>query len=109
MSSLAVATITSTDSGGTGTCNTPPTPLGRPLGGVSKVYAGKTACVANGDSFRAVSGTTPKGDPCQSTRTLKSLSKVKIGKKSIGRKNDVLNPSNNIRIAKASEAKVFAG
>lgn len=111
MAGKPVADITSTDSGGKGSCNTPPLVLGRPSvggGGVVKVYAGKKLVVKNTDSFRPAPGTTPKGDPCQSPRTLKAQSTVKIGKQSIGKQGDVLNSSTNITIAKASEARVFA-
>jgi hypothetical protein len=110
MAGKPVADITSTDSGGKGSCNTPPLVLGKPStgGGVVKVYAGKKLVVKNTDSFKPAPGTTPKGDPCQSTRTLKAVSTVKIGKQSIGKKGDVLNSSTNIIIAKASEARVFA-
>lgn len=110
MAGKPVADITSTDSGGKGSCNTPPLVLGRPssAGTIPKVYAGKKLMVKNGDSFRPAPGTTPKGDPCQSPRTLKAVSTVRIGRKAVGKQGDVLNSSTNITIAKASEARVFA-
>lgn len=111
MAGKPVADITSTDSGGKGSCNTPPLVLGKPStggAGVGKVYVGKKLVVKNTDSFRPAPGTTPKGDPCQSTRVLKAVSTVKVGKQSIGKQGDVLNSSTNITIAKASEARVFA-
>lgn len=111
MAGKPVADITSTDSGGTGVCNTPPLILGRPSTGgvgIGKVYVGKQLVVKNTDSFRPATGTTPNGNPCQSTRILRAQSTVKVGKQSIGKQGDVLNSSTNIIIAKASTARVFA-
>lgn len=110
MAGKPVADVTSTDSGGKGTCNTPPLVLGIPStgGSQSKVYVGKKVAVKNTDSFRPAPGTTPDGDPCQSPRVLKTQSTVRIGKKAIGKQGDVLNSSTNITIAKASTARVFA-
>jgi hypothetical protein len=109
MAGKPVADVTSTDSGGTGTCNTPPLVLGTPSGGAAaRVYVGKKSTVGEGDTFSPAPGTTPKGDPCSSERVLQTVSTVKVIKKSIDKQGDVLNPSTNITIAKPSEARVYA-
>lgn len=105
MAGIPVATITSIDSGGTGTCNTPPLVLGK--SGSVKVYAGKIPVVKSGDTFKPAPGTTPKGDPCTSPRVLKGKSKCMVNKLPIGKQGDTLNASTGITIAKASTASVY--
>ena len=110
MSGRLVATVNAVDSGGSGSCNTPPRVLGAAIGGEPvRVFAGKKVVVKNGDTFSPAPGTTPKGDPCTSTRTLLAIRKVFVSKKGIGVLQDVLNSSTNITIAKdAGQHKVFA-
>lgn len=105
----SIADPTFIDSGGGGACNTPPTVLGTPsTSGSGKVYVGGKPVVKEGDAFKPVPGTTPKGDPCASPRTLKGSSTVRVNGASIGRVGDVLNASTSITIAKGTN-KVFAG
>jgi uncharacterized Zn-binding protein involved in type VI secretion len=104
-----VADTTFVDSGGTGACTTPPTVLGAPSsGGSARVYVGGKPVVKEGDVFSPVPGTTPNGNPCTSTRTLKGSSTVRVNGVSIGRMGDTLNPGTGITIAAGSN-KVFAG
>lgn len=109
MSGRLVATESAIDSGGTGACNTPPLVLGRPGGDPVRVFCGKQMVVKEGDVFTAAPGTTPKGDPCTSPRTLIARRKVFVSKRSIGVLQDVLNSSTNIIINKDSgQHRVFA-
>ena len=108
MSGRLVGTEGAIDSGGQGTCNTPPLAVGRPAS-PTKVFAGKKMVLKNGDTFNPAPGTTPKGDPCRSARTLRAVRKVYVGKKAIGTLGDFLNSSTNITVAKdAGQHKVFA-
>ena len=105
----SIADPTFIDSGGTGICNTPPTVLGTPSVATSgKVYVGGKVVLKEGDAFKPVPGTTPKGDPCASPRTLKGSSTVRVNGASIGRMGDTLNPGTGIMIAKGTN-KVYAG
>lgn len=112
MAGIPIATVASIDSGGTGSCNTPPLVLGRASSsaGAGKVYAGKKLVVKKGDTFRPAPGMTPPDPvsrPCASTRILKSSSKVKVSKLSVGRKGDILNASTNIRIAEVFPPGIY--
>lgn len=112
MAGIPIATVASIDSGGAGSCNTPPLVLGKAssASGVGKVYAGKKLVVKKGDVFRPAPGTTPPDPvtrPCVSTRILKSSSKVKVSKLSVGRKGDILNAGTNIRIARVFPPGVY--
>lgn len=108
MSGKLVGTQAAIDSGGQGACNTPPLVVGRP-GSPTKVFAGKQMVLKNGDTFNPAPGTTPKGDPCQSPRTLRAVRKVFVGKKAIGTLGDFLNSSTNITVAQdAGQHRVFA-
>lgn len=106
MPGIPIATITSIDSGGAGTCNTPPLVLGKGSG-VVNVYAGKIPVVKSGDTFKPAPGTTPKGDPCTSPRVLKGKSKCLVGKLPVGKQGDTLYEPTGITIAKASKASVY--
>lgn len=107
MAGIPIATITSIDSGGAGACNTPPLVLGKGGGISPRVYAGKIPVVKSGDTFKPAPGTTPKGDPCVSPRTLKGKSKCMVGKLPVGKQGDILNAPTGITIAKASTASVY--
>lgn len=109
MAGIPIATVASIDSGGKGACNTPPLVLGKASSatGVAKVYAGKILVVKSSDTFKPAPGTTPKGDPCTSPRTLKGKSKCKVGKLPVGKKGDTLYAPTGITIAKASTAGVY--
>ena len=111
MAGIPIATIASIDSGGSGSCNTSPLVLGKASSsGVGKVYAGKQLVVKKGDVFKPAPGLTPPDPiprPCASPRILKSSSKVKVLKLSVGRKGDILNAGTNIRIAKVFPPGVY--
>ena len=109
MSGRLVATENAIDSGGSGSCNTPPLVLSRPSGDPVTVYAGRRMVVKEADTFNPAPGTTPKGDPCTSPRTLIAKRKVFVSKRPIGTLQDVLNSSTNIIInTDPGQHKVFA-
>lgn len=102
--SRGVAIYRGLDTGGGGICNTPPTSLTGPSQAGRNVYVNKVPVIVAGDSLTSVPGTTPKGDPCVSSRRAVVVGgKVFANKKMIAKQGDVLNAQNNIRIAGGSQ------
>ncbi len=93
-----VAIYQGNDSGGTGSCNTPPTPLTGASGGLRSVFVNGKPVITNGDNLTPANGNTPSGDPCVSQRTVVSSGTVYVNKKPLSKVGDVLNSTNNIRI-----------
>lgn len=100
----SIANYSGLDTGGSGVCNTPPTALTAASQASQTVFVNKVPVMVNGDALTDVPGTTPKGDPCISVRTVvASNTTVFVGKKAVAQKGDVLNVENNIKIAGGSQ------
>tara|TARA_B100000424_G_C22753834_1_gene407133 strand:- start:72 stop:404 length:333 start_codon:yes stop_codon:yes gene_type:complete len=105
---IAIYRPGASDSGGTGACTTPPTPLA-PIP-VSKYLIGGVPPVLEGDTMTPVPGTTPAGGVCTSPRQAVSTStKVRFGGRRVCFPGDPLNPATGIVIGpSAASPKVFA-
>lgn len=84
----------SPDSGGTGSCNTPPCVTG-PIGfAAGKYFVGGLPVILEGDVQTPAPGTTPGGNPCTTLRTAVSTSaKVFFGGRRVCRVGDILGTS----------------
>lgn len=82
------------DSGGTGSCNTPPCGIG-PVGlAAGKYFVGGFPVILEGDVLTPAPGTTPGGNPCATPRTAISTStKVFFGGRRVCRVGAVLGTS----------------
>lgn len=98
--SLGVATFTGNDSGGSGICNTPPTPISPVI--TRSVYVNGQPVMVNADVLSAAPGTTPSGDPCSSTRVVSSSRNIFVGGQSIAAVGDTLNSVTGITIPTGS-------
>ena len=105
--SKPIATTISMDSGGKGSCNTPPKVTGpASTSGSIGLYAMRKPVLFNGNTLSPAPGTTPKGDPCTSPRVVKAISNGKTSKNGIAKVGDDLNISTNIKIASTPDALV---
>lgn len=98
--SLGVATFTGNDSGGSGICNTPPTPLSPPI--TRNIFVNGQPVMVNADTLSAASGTTPSGDPCSSPRVVAASRNIYVGGQSIAAVGDTLNSVTGITIPTGS-------
>jgi len=98
-----VATYTGSDTGGSGSCNTPPYTVG--VGPSRKVLVNKKPVMVQDDILTPAPGTTPSTppSPCSSPRkVVASSTKVFVQGKALAVSGDLLNASTNIRIATGS-------
>ena len=106
--SKPIATTISMDSGGKGSCNTPPKVTGpASTSGSIGLYAMGKPVLFNGNVLAPAPGTTPKGDPCTSPRVVRAISNGRTSKNGIAKVGDDLNISTNIKIASTSEPSVY--
>jgi uncharacterized Zn-binding protein involved in type VI secretion len=93
-----VAIYQGNDSGGTGSCNTPPTPLAGASSGARQVFVNQKPVMVNGDQLNPANGTTSNGSPCVSQRTVVATGNVYVNKQPLAKVGDTLNSTNNIKI-----------
>ena len=103
------------DSGGSGSCNTPPFPIGPTGFATGKYFVGGFPVILGGDVLTPAPGTTPGGNPCVTPRTaIATSAKVFFGGRPVCRVGDILGTSGGtpITITNASAplggAKFFA-
>lgn len=98
--SKGIAIFTGSDSGGSGVCNTPPTPLSPPSS--RNVFVNGQVVIANGDTLSNASGTTSNGAPCSSTRIVQASRNIFVGGQAIAAVGDSLNSVTGITIPTGS-------
>ena len=106
---IAIYSPGATDTGGGGACITPPTPLA-PLPPNPKYLIGGVPPVLEGDTMTPVTGLTPAGTPCVTTRqAVSSSAKVRFGGRRVCFPGDPLNAATGTMIGpSAASPKVFA-